>query len=133
MCRQKSTAWPGRRDLARGAARGNVSLRRPQGDGWRLGWSLQLCRPGRGVSVEGHLLFHFPGESRLGEGDPGPPLSQDFDGLMTSDRAGATHLAAEVPGVPPPPGILELPGEAVVKAAGLLPSGLFLEVGVFEQ
>lgn len=26
LCRQKSTAWPGRRDLARGAARGNVSL-----------------------------------------------------------------------------------------------------------
>lgn len=85
------------------------------------------------MSVEGHLLFRFPGESRLGEGDPGPPLSQDFEGPLTSDRAGGTHPAAEVLGVPPPPGILELPGEAVVKAAGLRPSGLFLEVGVYEQ
>ena len=97
------------------------------------GWSVQLCRPGRGVSVEGHLLSRFPGESRLGQGDPGPPLSQDFEGPMTSDRAGGTHLVAEVRGVPPPLGILDLPGEAVVKAAGLLPSGLFLEVGVYEQ
>lgn len=107
--------------------------RRPQGDGRRPGWSVQLCRPGRGMSVEGHLLFRFPGESRLGEGDPGPSLSQDFEGPMTSDRAGETHLAAEVRGVPPPPGILDLPGEAVVKAAGLLPSGLFLKIGVYEQ
>lgn len=88
LCRWKSTACPGQCDLARGAARGSVSLALTLGRQLETGLELTALQTWPQCVCCGSSAVPLSGREQTRGGGPRPSLPQDFEDLMTSDRAG---------------------------------------------